>query len=140
MSRNEIFSIKWTNLFSVAYQNISKDPCYWQVNKDIRMQLFTFSKCIQTMNKIGAIIPSLKTKSTPINVVSIQNIVHKNICKNLFSSRIYCIWSNPQTSKSNLTLSLISHLHSVVLGWLSRTWTAYGISQQKSLTFFVFLL
>ena len=140
MSRNEIFTIKWTNLFSVAYQNISKDPCYWQVNKDIRMQLFTFSKCIQTMNKIGAIIPSMKTKSTPINVKSIQKVVHKNICKNLCSSRVYCIWSNPQTSKSNLTLSLISHLHSVVLGWLSRTWTAYGISQQKSLTFFVFLL
>ena len=45
-----MFTIKWTNLFSVAYQNISKYPCYWQVNKDIRMQLFTFSKCIQTMN------------------------------------------------------------------------------------------
>ena len=67
MSRNEDFTIKWTNLFSVAYQNISKDPCYWQINKDIRMQLFTFSKCIQTMNKIGAIIPSMKTKSAPIN-------------------------------------------------------------------------
>ena len=105
-----MFTIKWTNSFSVAYQNISKYPCYWQGNKDIRMQLFTFSKCIQTMNN-WCNNKSENEKYFNRCRINSESCIWKHLQK---SVSVNCIWSNPQTSKSNLTLSLISHLHSVV--------------------------